>query len=153
MKTTRRLAFATALVAGMLTVGAAVAQSAGSCPSLPKDSGLSWKELARTDFTFCKALRDSDGGEAFAVTIAKKSPFKPKRTNREERTSIDGHQGYWYRSEVASAPTLQVRETLIELADGHVAHISVRATSPEQLSAVIQRAESIRFLTTQLSSK
>ena len=153
MKTIRRPASAAVLVAGMLMAATAAAQSSGACPSLPDNSGLGWKELQSPGLVFCKALRDSDGTEVFAVTIADKSPFKPNRSDRDERTSIDGHDGYWYRSEVASAPTMEVRETLIELSDGRVAHLTVRAASAEQLPSAVQQAESVRFATTQLSAK
>src|SRR3546814_11121656 len=75
--------------------------------------------------SFCKALRDS-GEEVFAVMISADSPFDPRRSNRDEETVIDGHETHWYRGEIASAPDAQVRETLIELDDGRVAHISLR---------------------------
>ena len=153
MKTIRRPASAAVLVAGMLITAAAAAQSSGVCPSLPEASGLAWKELQSPGLVFCKALRDSDGAEVFAVTIADKSPFKPNRSDRDNRTSIDGHDGYWYRSEVASAPAMQVRETLIELSDGRVAHLTVRAASRDLLPAAIQQAEAVRFPTTLVSSK
>lgn len=153
MKTIRPSASAAVLVAWMLMCGAAGAQSSGACPSLPDDSGLDWKEMQSPGLVFCKAITASEGTEVFAVTIADKSPFKPNRSDREGRTSIDGHDGYWYRSEIASAPTMQVRETLIELTDGRVAHVTVRAPSAELLAPAIQQAESLRFPATQLSSK
>jgi hypothetical protein len=163
MKTIRRLACASLLSkrtlsagmlsAGLLLAGSAFAQSAEECPSLPKDSGLSWTKLDGADFTFCKAIRDSDGAEMFAVTIAGESPFRPARGNRVEENSIDGHEGYWYRSELATAPTAQVRETLVELEDGRVAHITVRADSEAQLPELLHEVEGIRFQGTRLSSK
>jgi len=128
------------------------AQSASSCPTLPANSGLEWQVLDGPDFIFCKALRVSDGAEYFAVTLSKKSPFDPKRGNRVASTVIDGHEVYWYKSELATAPGAQVRETLVKVDDDHVAHISVRAPSDQQLVDAMQKVERIRFGTTQLSS-
>jgi hypothetical protein len=138
-------------LACLLAAGAAQAQSAGECPWLPGDSGLSWKAMAGDDFVFCKALQE-DGGEVFAVTISKDSPFEPKRADRAEEAMIDGHEMRWYRGEIASAPQAQVRETLIKLDDGRVAHISLRANSEAELSSALQQAQSLRFQGPQLSS-
>jgi len=132
-------------LACLLAAGAAQAQSAGECPLLPADSGLSWKAMAGEDFVFCKAIRDSDAAEVFAVTIAGDSPFEPRRSDRAEEAVIDGHEIRWYRGEIASAPDAQVRETLIELGDGRVAHISLRAASEAELAAVLEEAQALRF--------
>lgn len=140
-------------LACLLAAGAAQAQSAGECPLLPIDSDLTWQKLNGPDFTFCKAIRASDNAEILAVTISRDSPFRPIRSNRGEKTVIDGHEVRWYRGEIASAPELKVRETLIELDDGRVAHISMRAASEEELVAAQKRAESLDFgPRTQLSS-
>lgn len=136
----------------LLAAGAAQAQSAGECPMLPSDSGLTWRQLDGPDFTFCKAIRISDESEQFAVMLSSQSSFDPQRRNRAEESSIDGHPIYWYRSEIASSPDVQVRETLIELADGRVAHISLRAADQTALNSALQEAESIRFRGPQLSS-
>lgn len=136
----------------LLAAGVAQAQSAGECPMLPSDSGLTWRQLDGPDFTFCKAIRVSDDAEQFAVTLSSQSPFDPKRSNREEQGVIDGHSVYWYRSEIASAPDMQVRETLVELGDGRVAHISLRAANQTELADALREAESIRFHGPQLSS-
>lgn len=137
----------------LLAAGQAHAQSAAECPALDKDSGLAWQTLDGPDFTFCKALRDVDGAEVFSVTISDASPFNPDRRDREEKAVIDGHEVRWYRSVIASDPDMQVRETLIELDDGRVAHIALRAASKADLAAALQHAEGIRFQGTQLSSK
>lgn len=140
-------------LACLLVAGAAQAQSAGECPLLPIDSDITWQKLNGPDFTFCKAIRTSDSAEILAVTISRDSPFEPRRSNRGEKTVIDGHEVRWYRSEIASAPDMQVRETLIELDDGRVVHISMRATSEDELAIAKKRAEGLQFgPTTQLSS-
>ena len=139
-------------LACLLVAGAATAQSAGECPMLPDGSGMSWKKLDGPDFIFCKAIRDSDSAEILAVTIASQSPFEPRRVNRAEKTTIDGHAGYWYRGEIASAPDAQVRETLIQLDNGSVAHISLRADSDQELATAVKDAESMRFLGPRLSN-
>ena len=138
-------------LACLLAAGAAQAQSAGECPLLPDNSALSWKAMTGDDFVFCKALRD-DGGEVFAVMVSKDSPFEPRRANRAEEAIIDGHEMRWYRGEIASAPTAKVRETLIELEGGRVAHISLRANSESELASAMQEAQSLRFRGPQLSS-
>lgn len=137
----------------LLVAGATQAQSIGECPLLPIDSDLTWQKLNGSDFTFCKAIRGSDDAEIFAVTIAEDSPFDPRRSNRVEKTIIDGHEGHWYRGEIASAPGMEVRETLIELDNGRVAHISMRAASESELANALKQAEALRFRpTAQLSS-
>ena len=138
-------------LACLLAAGAAQAQSAGECPLLPGDSGLSWKAVTGDDFVFCKALRDG-GEEVFAVMISKDSPFDPRRSNRAEEATIDGHEARWYRGEIASAPDAKVRETLIELEDGRVAHISLRAASEAELADALQQAQTLRFGGPQLTS-
>jgi len=139
-------------LAFLLAAGAVQAQSvAGECPMLPGDSGLSWNAMTGDDFVFCKALRDS-GDEVFAVMISGDSPFDPKRSDRAEEAVIDGHATRWYRGEIASAPNAKVRETLIELDDGRVAHISMRASSEAELADALRQAEGLRFGGPQLTS-
>ena len=113
------------------------------CPQLAASSGLSWQHKATKTMDFCNAMR-SDGSEAFGLYIARESAFKPNRGNREEKTSIDGRETYWYRSEIAAKPDIQARETLLELADGRVAHIWIQARD-EQLGEAQQQAQSMRF--------
>jgi hypothetical protein len=140
-------------LACLLWAGAASAQSDSACPTLPANSGLSWQKLDGSGFTFCKALRDSDGSQAFAVTIASESPFKPRRGDRVTETVIDGRETYWYRSEVAGAPDVLVRETLVELDRDRVAHISFRASGEQALAETMRMVEGIGFQGVQLSSK
>lgn len=130
--------------------GTAVAQDAGACPYLSADTGLTWEHRASANSDFCRALRQ-DGSEAFGMTIAKDAPFKPKGGNRAERVSIDGREVTWYRTEIAGTQ-IQARETLVQLPDGRVAYIWVQATSPEQLSQVLQQTQSMKFGATRLSS-
>lgn len=138
-------------LACLLAAGVAQAQSAGECPMLPGDSDLSWTAMTGPDFVFCKAIRDG-GDEVFAVMISKDSPFDPRRSDRAEKAVIDGHEMRWYRGEIASAPNAEVRETLIELDDGRVAHISLRANSEAELADALAGAQSLRFRGPQLSS-
>lgn len=123
----------------------------GSCPVLPADSGLVWEYRNSGASDFCRAVR-ADGSEAFGLYIAYKANFEPKRGNRAEAGTIDGQSMYWYRGELAIRPDVEVRETLVELADGRVAHIWLQAETP-QLPAAIHQAQSIRFPSTRLSSK
>lgn len=139
-------------LACLLWVGLAHAQSKADCPTLPVDSGLAWDKLDSADFTFCKAIRDSDARQVFAVMIAEDSPFRPNRSNRAEQTVIDGHEAHWYRGELAGNPDMLVRETLIELDRDRVAHISFRAVTEEELAQAIRAVEGIRFEGARLSS-
>src|SRR3546814_14179543 len=103
-----------------------------------------WSSDVCSSDLFCKALRDS-GEEVFAVMISADSPFDPRRSNRDEETVIDGHETHWYRGEIASAPDAQVRETLIELDDGRVAHIPLRAASAAARADPLQQAPTTRL--------
>lgn len=134
-----------------LAAGAVHAQEATGCPKLPDDSVLAWEHRANAGTDFCRALR-ADGTEAFGVYIAPKAPFEPKRGNRVEQDTIDGHEIYWYRTEVAGRPNVETRETLVRLPDGRVAHIWLQAASAERLKEEIATARGMRFQTTRLSS-
>lgn len=145
------------LLLALALAGGAQAQAQpevnGVCPQLAADSGLTWQHKASAKTDFCRALR-SDGSEAFGLYIASESAFKPSRSNREERASIDGHEVDWYRSEIASKPDIQARETVLKLVDGRVAHIWIQATTPEQLGEALQQAQAMRFQSkTRLSTK
>ena len=144
-----RLAIALATLA--LLPPCALAQTAPNCPALPADAGLKWEALDGPNFLFCRALRQ-DGGEAFAVTLSKASPFKPRRADRAETARIDGQETYWYRSEIAGQDNVIVRETLVDVEGGNVAHISVRATDQAGAEQAMQQAQSLSFRDARLSS-
>jgi hypothetical protein len=132
--------------------GIAHAQSAGSCPDLPAAIGLSWEHRAGPGYDFCSALY-ADRSQAFTVYIGRESPFKPHRGNREERGMLDGREIRWYRGEIAAEPGAQVRETLIELADGRVAHIWLRAPDATSLARQLEIAENLRFRAMPISGR
>ncbi len=138
------------VLAGMATANAQ-AQDQGNCPQLPADSGLAWEYRASGDSDFCRALR-ADGSEAFGLYISRKANFEPKRGNRAEPGMIDSQSIYWYKGELATKPDVEVRETLVELTDGRVAHIWLQS-GQQELRTNIQQAQSIRFPATRLSSK
>lgn len=135
----------------LVAAGAAQAQEAAGCPKLPDNAVLAWEHRASAGTDFCRALR-ADGSEAFGVYIAAKAPFEPKRGNRVEQDTIDGHAIYWYRSEVAGRPNVETRETLVQLPDGRVAHIWLQANSADGLKEEIATARGLRFQTERLSS-
>jgi hypothetical protein len=137
--------FKTLPLALLLATGMAQAQSAGgACPRLGAASGLAWEHSAGPDFDFCRAL-DGNGQQVLGVYVGRDSPFKPNRRDRAETGMIDGQRIDWYRSELAGEPDVQVRETLIRLADGRVAHIWMRAASAQELAQDLQRAEQLSF--------
>lgn len=137
----------TVLAAGLLLAAAASvhAQSTIDCPALPPGTGLAWEKLDGDGYTFCKAIRDSDGRQMLAVMITREAPFRPRRANRAAEGVIDGNRTWWYRSELSGSTGLEVRETLLELDRGHVAHISARAGSEEELAQAMSLAETLRF--------
>jgi hypothetical protein len=134
------------LLAGLLWSGHAVAQSAAeNCPELPAGADLGWDVVNGPDFVFCKAIRASDGTQAFSVMLGRESPFRPDRNLREEEAEIDGHDVRWYRADVATRQNVLVRETLVELGRRSQAHIEVRADSEDLLAQNRQLAERLRF--------
>lgn len=151
MRSFRTTAFRLWPLAGLLLAAGALAQSPGTCPSLPASSGLSWEKVDGPGFTFCKAIRSEDGSQAFAVMIGRDSPFRPRRSDRAEASVIDGRSVHWYRGEIATRPDAIVRETLIELDRDHVAHITLRAGSVAQKDATLRQLETLRFQTALLS--
>lgn len=130
--------------------GTAAAQSAGACPYLDASTGLTWEHRAGPNFDFCRALK-ADGSEVFGVYISREAPFKPRNANRAEQVTIDGREVKWYRAEIAGTK-LEARETLVEMPDGRVAHISVQAKSTEQLNEALQQTQALKFSGTRLSS-
>lgn len=134
------------LLAALLWPGHALAQSvAENCPELPSGSSLHWEALAGPDFVFCKAMRESDGSQAFSVMLRAESSFRPDRGLREDKAVIDGHKVSWYRGEVATRQNVHVRETLVDLGRKSTAHIVLRADSEEQLARNQLLAENLRF--------
>ena len=135
---------------GMANAHAQDSQDGGNCPQLPAGSELTWEYKATGGSDFCRALR-ADGSEAFGLYISRKANFEPKRGNRAEEGVIDGQNVYWYKGELATKPDVEVRETLVELPDGRVAHIWLQAQAP-QLAPMLGQVQSIRFPATRLSS-
>lgn len=83
---------------------------------------------------FCRAIGITDGVEAFALTVSRESPFKPRRANRAETGLVNGREVWWYRGELPNQPSLQIREMLIKFAEDGVIHVSLRANDAEILA-------------------
>jgi hypothetical protein len=135
MARTRLLALA------LLWTGAAAAQDASldplsSCPQPPQDSipAIRWEPMRTGDMLFCRAVLADSGEEAFALTISRESPFRPRRADRAEVSNVGGREIQWYRGEVANDPALQVRETLLQLSGDRVVHVFMRSRDPEALA-------------------
>ncbi|MCD9028632.1 hypothetical protein LDO26_10490 [Luteimonas sp. BDR2-5] len=129
-----------------LCAGSAAAQSRNQCPTLPADAGVQWHVVDGDDFIFCRAVDSSTGEQAFAVSIGRSAQFKPRRGTRiGERVTIDGSPVYWHEGDVALAPNLLIRETLVELDSGDYAHIIVRAQDQARLAKSLADAQSLRF--------
>ncbi|MDQ3288475.1 MAG: hypothetical protein M3Q42_09480 [Pseudomonadota bacterium] len=129
----------------LVMAAAAQAQNPAACPQLPANAELTWEHRAVAgNSDFCRALR-SDGSEALGVYIAADSPFSPKRVNRDREGTVDGRQIHWYRAQIAQNPNITALETLIELADGRVAHVWLQSDSQEQLEEVLGVTRDLRF--------
>lgn len=134
-----------------LWVGAAYAQTAATdaadCPAIPDETAqiMRWDAVRIPNMLFCRAVLLETGTEAFAVSISRESPFRPKRGLRAETGTLDGKPVQWYRGEVSNEPNTQIRETLIELEDDRVVHIFLRAPDAETLASRLKLAESIRL--------
>lgn len=131
-------------LASLGLAGSAIAQDAPMCPQLPANTGLTWEYRGSGDTQLCRALR-SDGSEAFGVVISAKPTFEPARSDRAERSTVDGREVRWYRAELAQKPGVQGRETLIELPNGRSAHLWLQADSDATLEADLQMLQGLRF--------
>jgi len=132
------------VLAGCVLAGAAAAQDASMCPQLPADTGLTWDYRGSGDTQLCRALR-ADGSEAFGLVITAKPTFEPARSDRAERSTVDGHEVRWYRAELAQKPGVQARETVIELTNGRSVHLWLQADSDAQLESGFQLLQGLRF--------
>lgn len=128
-----------------LAAGTAQAQSgAAPCPHLDATSGLAWEHRAGPGYDFCRAL-DAAGTQVLGVYMGTDSPFEPYGDLAAERGTIDGREVTWYEGELAGEPDAQVRETLIELADGREAHVWLRADDRRELAGKLELAQALRF--------
>lgn len=114
------------------------------CPHLDAASGLSWTHLAGPDYDFCRALAP-DGTQVLAVFVGADSPFEPRRANAAGRGVVDGREVTWYAGELAGEPDVQVRETLLRLADGREAHVWLRAENEGELASKLELAQGLGF--------
>jgi hypothetical protein len=139
------------LLAG-LWAGSAHAQSAPwtnfeECPGFPPVTAeiLRWEAMRLPDMVLCRAIVQDGGAEAFALTISRESPFKPRRADRAEESTLNGRELYWYSSELPSQPDLLIRETLIPIAENRVVHVSLRANDAANLAKYQDYVVSLPF--------
>jgi hypothetical protein len=138
------IALSTVMSAALVGVEAQ-AQAAPQCPALPSTAAdMQWAVMRAGDIVLCRAV-DSSGAEAFSVTLSRKSPFRPERNMRAESVVIQGEETWWYRGEIAGKPQTLVREALVEVATGGVAHISIRTDDQAVLSRYQDIAQSMDF--------
>lgn len=124
----------------------APAQLSPECPLLPQDAAnLRW-EVLRTDAALlCRALDRESGKEAFAVTLTRKSPFRPDSALREEQGTIQGERVWWYRGEIAGRPNILVRETLLKVDKDQIAHVFIRTSDAEALGRYQNIVQGLQF--------
>jgi hypothetical protein len=106
------------------------------CPTLPAETSetLRWEVVRPPGMLFCRAIATTDGTEAFALTVSRESPFRPRRGNRAETGLLNGREVWWYRGELPNQPTVLIREMLIRFAEDGVIHVSLRANDTETLT-------------------
>lgn len=134
----------------LCAAGLSYAQSApsnSSCPTLPAAamSELQWVMLRTDSALLCRAVSKDSGNEAFALTMSRKSPFKPDGSLRAEQGQIEGKKLWWYRAEIAGRPDALVRETLIKPASGGVVHAFIRTDDSGRLTRYQQMVETLEF--------
>lgn len=134
------------LAAGLLlaTLPAAYAVASTACPGLPPSTGLEWQQRGNAQVLICSAI-DADGVEAFGLSIAADSAFRPRRANREERGVVAGQDVRWYRTEDGAQPDRLIRETLLELDRDRVVHIWTRADDAQRLERSLRIVEALDF--------
>ncbi|MBB3344049.1 hypothetical protein [Luteimonas sp. RC10] len=139
---------------GALCCGTAAAQaeSASACPQLPVIANVQWSVQESEDFVFCRAIEFDTQRQPFAVAIGRTPTFQPRRGERiGHPVRIDGLSAWWHapQNDLTSAI---VRETLLELASGHYAHIIVRADDPAQLARTLRQVEQLEFADVRLGN-
>lgn len=133
------------LLSAALFASAASAQSAPACPTLPSDAAnLQWTTLRTDSALLCRAM-DAAGQEAFAVTVARKSPFKPTGSLREESGEMQGQKLWWYRTEIAGRPDELVRETLVKLGGDRLVHVFIRTSDKDTMGRYQRVVQGLQF--------
>lgn len=129
-----------------LLASTASAQSAPACPTLPSDAAddLRWTTLKTDSALLCRAM-DAAGQEAFAVTVSRKSPFKPNGSLREEAGQMQGQKLWWYSTEIAGRPNEIVRETLVKLGADRVVHVFIRTTDKDTMGRYQRVVQGLQF--------
>jgi hypothetical protein len=124
----------------------AAAQTSPECPLLPQDAThLRWDVMRTDSALLCRAVDRDNGQEAFAVTLTRKSPFRPDSALREEQGTIQGERVWWYRGEIAGRPNLLVRETLVKVARDQIAHVSIRTSDADTLGRYQNVVQGLQF--------
>lgn len=142
------------VLSAALFASTASAQSAPACPMLPPaaSTDLHWVALQTDSALLCRAM-DTAGQEAFAITVARKSPFRPNGSLREESGQMQGQKLWWYRSEIAGRPEDLVRETLVKIGSDRLVHIFIRTKDKATLSRYQQIAQSLEFNTANVANR
>jgi hypothetical protein len=133
---------------GAFAQSAQPAPADSACPMLPVgnlESNLRWTSLRTDNALLCRALRNDNGSEAFALTMTKKVGFKLESDMREEKGNIQGQQVWWHRSEIAGRPTEVVRETLLKLSSDRVVHIYIRSGDASEVARYQQLVQTLQF--------
>jgi hypothetical protein len=116
-------------------------------------SELQWVILQTDSALLCRAVSKDSGKEAFALTLSRKSPFKPDGTLRAEQGQIEGKKLWWYRAEIGGRPNALVRETLIKLNSGGVVHAFIRTDDTGTLGRYQQMVQTLDFAATSVATR
>jgi hypothetical protein len=130
-------------------------QSDVSCPTLPASvmDELQWVTLQTDSALLCRAVNKGNGNEALAVTLSRKSPFRPSRDLRAEQGQVAGKTLWWYRAEIAGRPDTLVRETLVQLDSGRVAHAFIMTKDAVTLNRYQQVIQALDFATPSVATR
>ncbi len=126
---------------------AAANDLASQCPSLSAthSAEIRWEAISTPDMLFCRAVLQAGGEEAFALTISRDSPFKPRRSNRAEVGQLGGAALQWYSGENATSLQDIVREALVATANERKVHIFMRATDADAIARRQRMVESLEI--------
>lgn len=118
--------------------------SLADCPVLAADLAgvLRWEVIRVPERLFCRAIEQQTGREAFALSISREHPFRPRRADFVETSTVFGQEVRWYRG--ANSNEL-IREALIELNEDQAVHVFLRAENPQALAASLQMVSSLQL--------
>lgn len=119
--------------------GTAAAQQQPTCPTLPPAAGLQWTQLAGADYLSCKAAT-ADGRQVLGIMLSTRNPgLSLPRDRREEETTIEGEETYWFRPDLGGRELPQLatrRVAVVELGKKRYAQVWIDAADRQELGTL-----------------